>query len=91
MHHLKYSDSGNPWDSKTEDLVCVCGNCHDVISRYDLTTDEVKILQKNVLADKFLHAYVKIKREKQKYKGDHNDGIILKTLLAVINSDGLYR
>ena len=42
VHHLKYSKSGNPWDSPMNDLTTLCDRCHKVISNNDLTPDEFK-------------------------------------------------
>ncbi len=28
VHHIKYAKSGNPWDSKLEDMETLCESCH---------------------------------------------------------------
>lgn len=33
IHHRRYSNGDCPWDSPTDDLVTVCTDCHDRITR----------------------------------------------------------
>jgi 5-methylcytosine-specific restriction endonuclease McrA len=32
LHHRKYIEHGNPWDSPDDDLIPLCRSCHKIVS-----------------------------------------------------------
>lgn len=49
VHHLRYADSRNPWDSPLVDLTCVCNICHMVIEFVKKERIECYFIEKSQL------------------------------------------
>lgn len=45
VHHLCYSESGNPWDVDDCSLLCLCCDCHSVDHAKKLTDLEKELIE----------------------------------------------
>lgn len=49
LHHLRYAESGNPWDVSKNDLLCLCQDCHYVLHVLEKETSLFSILMNEIL------------------------------------------